>query len=407
MAVKTCLLGEVAQMNVKDAALRVKVTGSGPGPVRKREPRSGPQIPVRRPVWRPVRRAGKFGAGKFGAGVVSAAVVLVVVCLGLTVLTQDGVAGQDPGADAAGSYARTPPISNKELKFGVTTHNGAGDADAVAKSVGEYPAMIQTYVDFSRNFDMSNIRATIDHGAVPIVTWEPWLAGKGADQPGFRLATIIDGNHDAYISSVADQLVTAGDPKLSIRLAHEMNGYWFPWSEQANGNQPGEYVRAWRHIVDLFRAKGLRNVTWIWSPNAPSARTQDMDGLYPGSQYVGQTALDAYNFGSRGSTKPWTPVDQLFGDGLDELARVAPDKQIIVAETASVESVGSNSKAEWIRDMVFYLDSWHETKTGKIYGFLWFNYVKFEGPMNRTVDWRFDSTPADLQAMKDALRMRG
>ncbi|WP_434620805.1 glycoside hydrolase family 26 protein [Arthrobacter sp. A5] len=377
-------------MKVIDPASGLRVAGSGSAPLRRREPRKGPRIPSLR------------------AGGVSAAVVMAVasVCLGLTVLTQDGVAGQDSVAAAAGSYARTPPISNKELKFGITTHNGAGDADAVARSVGEYPAMIQTYVDFSRNFDMSNIRATIDHGAVPIVTWEPWLAGKGANQPGFRLATIIDGSHDAYISSVADQLVAAGDPELSIRLAHEMNGYWFPWSEQANGNQSGEYVRAWRHIIDLFRSKGLRNVTWIWSPNAPSARTQDMASLYPGSRYVGQTALDAYNFGNRDSARPWTPADQLFGDGLDELARVAPDKQILVAETASVESVGSNSKAEWIQDMVSYLDSWHNAKAGRIYGFLWFNYVKFEGPANRTVDWRFDSTPADLQAMKDALRKR-
>ncbi|MBG0739661.1 beta-mannanase [Paeniglutamicibacter antarcticus] len=380
-------------MNMIDPTSGDKASESRPAPVRTRKARSLGQIPALRP-------------GRISAGVLSAAIVLALVCLGLTVLTRDGGAGRDSVTDSGWNYAGTPPISNKKLKFGITTHNGAGDADAVAQSVGEYPAMIQTYVDFSRSFDVANIRATIDHGAVPIVTWEPWLAGKGVNQPGFRLATIIDGSHDAYISSVADQLVAAGDPKLSIRLAHEMNGYWYPWSEQENSNQPGEYVRAWRHIVELFRATGLRNVNWIWSPNAPSGRTQDLAGLYPGSRYVGQVGLDAYNFGSRGSIKTWTPVDQLFGDGLDELARVAPGKPIIIAETASVESAGSDSKAEWIRDMVAYLDSWRSSKDGRIYGFLWFNYRKFEGPVNRTVDWRFNSTPADLQAMRDALRKR-
>ncbi len=381
-------------MNVIDPDFGEETTDSRPAPVRTWQARSRWKVPVLRP-------------GRISAGVVSAGVVLALVCLGLTVLSRLGGARQDSVADAGWNYAITPPISNKKLKFGITTHNGAGDADAVARSVGEYPEMIQTYVDFSRNFDLSNIRATIDHGAVPIVTWEPWLAGKGANQPDFRLATIINGNHDGYISSVAAQLVAAGDPKISIRLAHEMNGSWFPWSEQANGNQPGDYVRAWRHIVDLFHAKGLRNVTWIWSPNAPSARTQDMAGLYPGRQYVGQVGLDAYNFGSRDSSRPWTPVEKLFGDGLIELARIAPDKPIIVAETASVESTGSNSKARWIQDLVAYLNSWQSGKTSRISGFLWFNYVKFERPVNRTVDWRFDSTPEDLQAMKDALQKRG
>ncbi len=86
-------------------------------------------------------------------------------------------------------------------------------------------------------------------------------------------------------------------------------------------------------------------------------------------------------------------MDQLFGDGLDELARVAPDQPIIVAENASVESAGSSSLAQWIRDLVSYLDSWQRSKAGRICGFLWFNCIKSEGPVNRTVDRRFDSTP--------------
>ena len=31
-----------------------------------------------------------------------------------------------------------------------------------------------------------------------------------------------------------------------------MNGWWWPWSEQLNGNNPGEFVAAWRHVHDIF-----------------------------------------------------------------------------------------------------------------------------------------------------------
>ena len=39
-----------------------------------------------------------------------------------------------------------------------------------------------------------------------------------------------------------------------------MNGNWFPWSETRNGNSSGEYVAAWRHVRDIFRAEGVTNV---------------------------------------------------------------------------------------------------------------------------------------------------
>ena len=40
---------------------------------------------------------------------------------------------------------------------------------------------------------------------------------------------------------------------LVIRLDHEMNGNWYPWSEDQAYNSPGEYVAMWRHVVDRFR----------------------------------------------------------------------------------------------------------------------------------------------------------
>ena len=298
------------------------------------------------------------------------------------------------------------PASGKQLKFGITTQNGVKDADSVARNAGEYPAMIQTYSDFTSRFDIADILATLAKGAEPIITWEPWRMGQGTDQPAYRLRTIIDGSHDAYITAVAGQLVAAGDPAIAIRFAHEMNGYWYPWCELANGNQPGEYVQAWRHVVGIFDAKGLKNVHWIWSPNAPGAGTQDLAGIYPGSRYVTQIGLDAYNFGSRGADKPWLPASALFADGLRALAEVAPDKEILIAETASAQSEGSNTKAAWITDMVQYLDHWNGPGPAKITGFLWFNYNKYEAAANRQIDWRFDSTPEGRRAMKSALQNR-
>ena len=76
---------------------------------------------------------------------------------------------------------------------------------------------------------------------------------------------------DSYLRSWADGIRSLGYP-VAIRFAHEMNGDWYPWCEKVNGNQPGDYVKAWRHVHDVFRPRGATNVIWVWSPNVQVER---------------------------------------------------------------------------------------------------------------------------------------
>ena len=47
-----------------------------------------------------------------------------------------------------------------------------------------------------------------------------------------------------------------------------MNGNWYPWGVGVNGNKPGEYVEAWRHVHDIFVQEGATSdVKWVWSPH--------------------------------------------------------------------------------------------------------------------------------------------
>lgn len=302
-----------------------------------------------------------------------------------------------------------PAVSTSDFKFGIATDRGADDIVATAEAVWEYPGVVLTYRDFSSPFDMSAIAAVSANGSIPMVTWEPFIAGAGIDQPDYTLAKLINGSHDAYIASVADQLVAAGNPEVSIRFAHEMNGSWYPWSEQTNGNSPGEYTQAWKRVVDIFDAKGLSNVDWVWAPNVPYDGGTDIAGLYPGTTYVDHTALDGFNFGTTDVYSTWRAPWDLFGSGLGALESVAPDKSIYIAETGSVKSEGANRQDVWISDMVYYLDHWGDGKPIQVDGFVWFNNIKYDeldvGQTSPT-DWRFDSTPESLAAMKAALAAR-
>jgi beta-mannanase len=173
-----------------------------------------------------------------------------------------------------------------------------------------------------------------------------------------------------------------------LRFAHEMNGNWYPWSAQTNGNTAGDYVAAWRQVRSVFSRQGVTNVTWSWSPNVPYTGSTPLSSLYPGDAYVDEVALDGYNWGSTQSWSTWTSFWDLFSAGVTQL-RSLTAKPVFIAEVATAESGGS--KAAWISDMFATLAAHPEIR-----GFTWFDHAK-------ETDWRIDSTTESLDAFRTGL----
>ena len=109
-------------------------------------------------------------------------------------------------------------------------------------------------------------------GSIPEITWEPWDTTKplGASQPRYSLRNIADGKFDSYIRTWARTLAAYGG-EVQLRFAQEMNGDWYPWGRGTNGNTPAEFVKAWRHVHDIFTAAGATNVQWVWRPRVRGA----------------------------------------------------------------------------------------------------------------------------------------
>jgi beta-mannanase len=199
--------------------------------------------------------------------------------------------------------------------------------------------------------------------------------GGGPLQPDFRLSTITAGLHDSYVRQWATAAKAWGHP-FFLRFDWEMNGNWqFPWSEQLNGNQPGDYILAWRHVHDLFVQSGATNVTWVWCPNISGGTTLPLASLYPGDAYVDWTCLDGYN-----KYDSWLSFNTVFaGSGINwldnsyqEILTVAPTKPIMIGEIASLEaSDGGAKKAGWIGDA---LRTQLPNNFPKIKAVIWFNW---------------------------------
>lgn len=135
-----------------------------------------------------------------------------------------------------------------------------------------------------------------------MISWEPWDSWQGGvDQPAYALKRIVAGDHDALIDRWARQIAGYRRPVM-LRLAAEMNGDWRPWSTGVNGNGPGEYVGAWRHVRARFRRAHANNAVWVWNPIVSYDGATALGALFPGSTEVDWLAVDGHNWGS---LRPW------------------------------------------------------------------------------------------------------
>ncbi|MGN6217166.1 MAG: glycoside hydrolase family 26 protein [Solirubrobacterales bacterium] len=235
---------------------------------------------------------------------------------------------------------------------------------------------------------MNNIRA---HGSIPLFSWGSEASPRtSAEQPTFTLSRLLDGTYDSYITQFATEAREWGHP-FFLRFDWEMNGNWFPWFEGVNGNSPGQYVAAWRHVHDIFTSVGATNATWVWCPYADTPqrlKRQHLKSLYPGDSYVDWTCLDGYNWGQNPvSPRPWRSFSEIFDPAYKLVTKkIAPRKPLMLGEFAT--SPYGGHKALWIKKMFQQLPR----RYPRVRALVYFDTV------DRGVDWPLETSPAATRA---------
>ncbi len=233
--------------------------------------------------------------------------------------------------------------------------------------------------------DINLIDKVTAFGAVPLITWEPGDRTQEVNRPEYSLASILTGRYDEYIKTWALKLGSYGKPVL-LRWAHEMNGFWYPWGNNVNGNTADQFIAAWRHLHDMFRSLGATNVQWVWSPNAVITDELPLETLFfPGNEYVDWLALDSFNRAASG----WQPFTNLFLPSYQRITALS-SKPVMIAETGSGEALpGSGvSKAQWITDA---LGQELPKSFPRVRALVWFNEDKRIAEVDGE-DWRIDSS---------------
>jgi mannan endo-1,4-beta-mannosidase len=294
-----------------------------------------------------------------------------------------------------------PKTAHHGLALGFAVWDSAGSQfQNYQSAVGKLPNFVEWYTAWPNSeagagpdaplYSASQEQSTVENHLIPLISW-------GSDD--IPLTAIVNGSEDATTLAPAVVLAKSYPGTLYIRLDWEMNGSWAPYSwlnpDQPAGETPATFVAMWQHVVNYFRAAGVSNVKWVWSPNVDGG-TGTMAAYYPGDGYVDDVGLDGYNYAYyQGS---WVSPQQVFGASYTGLESIT-HKPVIVAETSSVEANSAEasqglSKALWMQQLSAYLPS-----LSNVIAVCWFDQpTPITGSNSQNVDFSVNSSSASLAA---------
>jgi mannan endo-1,4-beta-mannosidase len=237
---------------------------------------------------------------------------------------------------------------------------------AFTAATGVKPSVVLYYSGWLEPFQVGFAETAIRHGAVPLVQINPY---------GVSLAAIAAGHYDRYLTAYAEAVRGYRHPVI-LGFGHEMNGNWYSWGYQHTS--PTQFVAAWRHVVNLFRALGARNVTWLWTVNVINSQygIPSPDRWWPGSSYVTWVGIDGYYL------KPSSTFSSVFGPTVAAVRALTRDP-ILVSETAAAPG---NTQPAKVADLFAGVHLYG------LLGFVWFDSVHVK-------DWRL-SGPAAIAAFR-------
>jgi hypothetical protein len=275
-----------------------------------------------------------------------------------------------------------------QIAWGVAPDQDPPSFDHVSKlerRIGRHTAILHWFLTWDESSHIGKLeKGTLEQvrgrGSLPFITWEP---------TGVPLQDIIAGKRDGYIDRWARIMADFGHPVM-LAFMHEMDGNSYTWA-LGSGNSAQDYIGAYRHVHDRFRAAGADKVLWVFDVEG-NIEGDRIRAAYPGDAYVDWLALNPYNAGAYGDG-PWMSLVEVALPVYEVVAALNPTQPIMFGEWGSVEKGGS--KAQWI------LEAGREipARFPRLKAVVWFN---MKSPDNPEEEWPLESSKASLVAARQA-----
>lgn len=221
-------------------------------------------------------------------------------------------------------------------------------------------------------------------GSVPYIRLNIRSTKSELPERKYTLARIIRGDFDARLRRWARGARDFKYP-LIVDYGFEMNGRWEPWNGFWNGRAvkdaygdpnipdgPERFRDTYRHVVDVMRDEGARNIVWVFhvnDRNNPESDWNKIHWYYPGSDWVDWVGVSVY--GPQTTTEDY---DAQFKESMDiayrRITRLAPRKPVVVTEFGVVNGNPRVSQSVWASRALTYIT---RKRWPRVIGFSWWN----------------------------------
>lgn len=222
-------------------------------------------------------------------------------------------------------------------------------------------------ISMNRKELLETFHSINSQNALISITWEPRYFIK-YNPKNIYYKDILEGKYDNYIDSFAKAIKEWEKPIL-IRFAHEMNLKVYHWGtdeKDYNKKSPEIYKSIYQYVVNRLKKNKVANVLWIFCPNnesIPNKNWNTIKDYYPGDDYVDILGIDGYNWGTsrtffkNGWKSYWQSFYSIFKSAYYEIKKIAPEKPIIICETASVNE--NNERLQWMQEAIKTAKDWN------------------------------------------------
>ena len=267
----------------------------------------------------------------------------------------------------------------KGVYLSALTDFGGAEDEVTSQKIIDFEKLIGkkiVWAYFSNNwgsgikFPEAAVRAIHSVGVIPFIRMMPrTVFTDGVADPVYTLQGFIDGKFDNDLKEWAIDAKRVGIP-IMVEFGTEVNGNWFPWSGILNGGAktdgygdpklpdgPERFRDAYRHIIDLFRKEGVKNITWcfhVYPPQETGVAEElhqpwnNMINYYPGDNYIDWIGISDYGAFDRGTT--WESFTSILDKTYPELSAISLKKPLAVFEFGVIEDPTQGNKTAWIQD---------------------------------------------------------
>ncbi len=161
-----------------------------------------------------------------------------------------------------------------------------------------------------------------------------------------RLADVAAGARDDFFRRWFDGAGTYPG-RVLVRLVHEANGDWYPWSVAHGGDaatSTRQWQDAWRQIVGIARGQEASDVAFAFCANTEDVGGVPAEACWPGAEWVDVVGVDGYDRGWDAAGRPQVTAEQVVEPMYRRLTALHPTAEFVVGEIGCAAGPG---KAAW------------------------------------------------------------